>query len=149
MNYKFNPSVAGQLLKQVRRSNVASTVAAQYLTLPKERLDQEWLFPVLSRWRHSQFLNKSCYCVTSLCPWLQIKEMNIYSNNEMAEMLAQSLGSAVRYNSKRQLPLGVPQSEIQLVNGSGLGAESHFPRAVCAMFMAIQRELLPHHLRCG
>jgi len=34
-----------------------------------------------------------------------IKEMNIYSNNEMAEMLAQSLGSAVRYNSKRQLPL--------------------------------------------
>ena len=41
----------------------------------------------------------------------------------------------------------VPQAEIQLVNGSGLGVENRIsPRAACAMFVAIQRELLPHHL---
>jgi len=67
--------------------------------------------------------------------------MNIYSNNEMAEMLAPSLGSAVSSNFL-PLPLGA-QSEIQLVNGSGLGVANRIsPRAVCAMFVAIQRELL-------
>jgi len=69
-------------------------------------------------------------------------EMNIYSNNEMAEMLAQS-GERSPVQQQAPLPL-VPQSEIQLVNGSGLGVENRIsPRAVCAMFIAIQREYCP------
>jgi len=54
MNYKSNPSVAGQLLKRIRRSDVV-VVAAQYLSLPHGTPGQEWLFPVLSKWGHSQF----------------------------------------------------------------------------------------------
>jgi len=72
--------------------------------------------------------------------------MNIYSNNEMAEMLAQSsLGE--QSVQQQAAAAGVPQSEIQLVNGSGLGVENRIsPRAVCAMFVAIQGELLSHQL---
>jgi D-alanyl-D-alanine carboxypeptidase/D-alanyl-D-alanine-endopeptidase (penicillin-binding protein 4) len=76
-----------------------------------------------------------------------LKEMNIYSNNEMAQMLAQSLGGSQSVQQQAAQAAGVPQSEIQLVNGSGLGVENRIsPRAACAMLMAIQRELLPHQL---
>jgi len=95
MNYKFNPSVAGQLLKQgldaqprcccpvldsapgTPRPRVVISGSVQVATLPVPK--QILLL------RHQSL------------PLAQIiKEMNIYSNNEMAEMLAQSLGSAVR-----------------------------------------------------
>ncbi len=69
-----------------------------------------------------------------------VKEMNIYSNNEIAEMLAQSVGGAEAVRSIASTEARVPLSEVQLVNGSGLGLQNRIsPRAVCAMFMAIQR----------
>ncbi|MCX7594606.1 MAG: D-alanyl-D-alanine carboxypeptidase, partial [Fischerella sp.] len=41
----------------------------------------------------------------------------------------------------------IPESEIQLINGSGLGVENRISaRAACAMLMAIQREALAHGL---
>jgi len=111
MNYKFNPSVAGQLLKQGLDAQMwPSTVAAQYLTLPpgtpRPRVVISGSVQVATLPVPKQILLLRHQSL----PLAQIiKEMNIYSNNEMAEMLAQSWGSAVRYNSKRQLPLGVPQ----------------------------------------
>jgi len=128
MNYKSNPSVAGHAEARIRRSDVVKCCCPVLDSAPWNT-GQEWLFPVLSRWRHSQFLNKSCYCVTIFALAQIIKEMNIYSNNEMAEMLAQSLGSAVRTTASCHCRWGA--SEIQLVNGSGLGVENRIsPRAV-------------------
>ncbi|MFN6483868.1 MULTISPECIES: D-alanyl-D-alanine carboxypeptidase [unclassified Nostoc] len=76
-----------------------------------------------------------------------LKEMNVYSNNDMAEMLAESVGGAAVVQSTAANLARVPQAEIQLINGSGLGPENRIsPRAVCAMFMAIQAEASAHQL---
>jgi len=76
-----------------------------------------------------------------------LKEMNIYSNNEMAEMLSNSLGGASVVAQLGAKSAGVPQQEIQLINGSGLGVENRIsPRAVCGMLMAMERSLQPHNL---
>ncbi len=76
-----------------------------------------------------------------------LKEMNVYSNNEVAEMLAASVGGASVVQSIAVQLTGVPASEIQLINGSGLGTENRIsPRAICAMFMVLQREAAAHQL---
>jgi serine-type D-Ala-D-Ala carboxypeptidase/endopeptidase (penicillin-binding protein 4) len=76
-----------------------------------------------------------------------IKEMNVYSNNEMAEMLAESVGGATVVQSTAANLARVPQVEIQLINGSGLGPENRIsPRAACAMLMVIQGEASAHQL---
>jgi D-alanyl-D-alanine carboxypeptidase/D-alanyl-D-alanine-endopeptidase (penicillin-binding protein 4) len=65
--------------------------------------------------------------------------MNIYSNNEIAEMLAQSVGGAQVVAQVAAAAAKVPQAEIQLLNGSGLALENRIsPRAATAMLMAIE-----------
>ena len=149
MNYKSNPSVAGQLLKQGLNAQMWSSVAAaQYLNLPygtpRPRVVISGSVQAVTLPVPKQILLLRHHSL----PLAQIiKEMNIYSNNEMAQMLAQSLGGAQSVQQLSAITAGVPQSEIQLVNGSGLGVANRIsPRAVCAMFVAIQRELLPHQL---
>ena len=149
MNYKSNPSVAGQLLKQGLDAQMWSSVAAaQYLNLPygtpRPRVVISGSVQAVTLPVPKQILLLRHHSL----PLAQIiKEMNIYSNNEMAQMLAQSLGGAQSVQQLSAITAGVPQSEIQLVNGSGLGVANRIsPRAVCAMFVAIQRELLPHQL---
>lgn len=149
MNYTSNPSVAGQLLKQGLDAQMWSSVAAaQYLNLPygtpRPRVVISGSVQAVTLPVPKQILLLRHYSL----PLAQIiKEMNIYSNNEMAQMLAQSLGGAQSVQQLSAIAAGVPQSEIQLVNGSGLGVANRIsPRAVCAMFVAIQRELLPHQL---
>jgi D-alanyl-D-alanine carboxypeptidase/D-alanyl-D-alanine-endopeptidase (penicillin-binding protein 4) len=76
-----------------------------------------------------------------------IRQMNIYSNNEIAQILADSVGGATVVRQQAAKAAGVPVSEIELINGSGLGQENRIsPRAVGAMFLAIQRYLYPHRL---
>jgi serine-type D-Ala-D-Ala carboxypeptidase/endopeptidase (penicillin-binding protein 4) len=73
-----------------------------------------------------------------------LKKMNRYSNNAMAEIIASSIGGAKVVQQKTIAATGVPANEIQLVNGSGLAVENRIsPRAVCALFLAIDRLLKP------
>jgi serine-type D-Ala-D-Ala carboxypeptidase/endopeptidase (penicillin-binding protein 4) len=73
-----------------------------------------------------------------------LKKMNRYSNNAMAEIMASSVGGASVVKQKAIAATGVPATEIQLVNGSGLAVENRMsPRAVCALFLAIDRLLKP------
>ncbi|MBR8830556.1 MAG: hypothetical protein N5P05_003915 [Chroococcopsis gigantea SAG 12.99] len=68
--------------------------------------------------------------------------MNVYSNNVMAEMLAQSLGGAGKVAEIAVKSAGVSQSEISLINGSGLGVENRIsPHAVCKMLGVLQEKL--------
>jgi D-alanyl-D-alanine carboxypeptidase/D-alanyl-D-alanine-endopeptidase (penicillin-binding protein 4) len=79
-----------------------------------------------------------------------LKKMNQYSNNKMAAMFAHAVGGAEVVAQKAADAAGVPQSEIQLINGSGLGEENRIsPRAAVAMFRAINQILEPHHLTVG
>jgi serine-type D-Ala-D-Ala carboxypeptidase/endopeptidase (penicillin-binding protein 4) len=69
-----------------------------------------------------------------------VRQMNIYSNNEMAEMLAKSAGGAKIVAEIAAKTANVPQTEIQMINGSGLTTKNLIsPRAATSMFIALER----------
>lgn len=73
-----------------------------------------------------------------------LKKMNIYSNNAMAQTLADRLGTADDVAKMAATAAGVPPGEIQLINGSGLGVENRIsPRAACGMFRALEVHFQP------
>lgn len=96
MNYKSDPYIAGELLKQALNAASWSPAAtAQYFRLPpgtpRPQVAISGTVQVASLPNPKQFLLLRHRSL----PLSQIlKEMNIYSNNEMAEMLAQLLGGA-------------------------------------------------------
>ncbi len=68
-----------------------------------------------------------------------LKLMNLYSNNLMADMLADAVGGAAKVAQISQALTGIPAEELQLINGSGLGLENRIsPRGNVALFQAIQ-----------
>ncbi|MGK7934792.1 MAG: D-alanyl-D-alanine carboxypeptidase [Xenococcaceae cyanobacterium] len=76
-----------------------------------------------------------------------LRQMNIYSNNEIAQMLADALGGASKVMSIAEEFAFVSSGDISLINGSGLGEENRIaPYAVCQMLMAINRLLNSHSL---
>ncbi|MCY7277123.1 MAG: D-alanyl-D-alanine carboxypeptidase, partial [Phormidesmis sp. CAN_BIN44] len=75
-----------------------------------------------------------------------LKRMNVHSQNEMSQMLADDLGGIQATVEKAANAAGVPAAEIQLVNGSGLSMDNRIsPRAACAMFAAIDHYLHPRN----
>lgn len=160
MNYQNNPVLAGELLKQgLNYATWTNAAAAQYLTLskgtPKPQVVisgavQVGALPTAASGGSQLPLSPKQILLLrhrSLPLSDILREMNIYSNNEMAQMLADLLGGAIQVQQKAAAAASVPPREIELINGSGLGVENRIsPRAACAMLMAIQRELSPHQL---
>ena len=73
-----------------------------------------------------------------------LKAMNIYSNNAMAQQVADTLGGSAAVVSQVEGAAGIVPGELRLINGSGLGEENQMsPRAAVAMFRQIQDELRP------
>ncbi|MBR8834137.1 MAG: D-alanyl-D-alanine carboxypeptidase [Stigonema ocellatum SAG 48.90 = DSM 106950] len=149
LNFQRYPFLAGQLLKQALNYTTWPRPAVyQYSLMPKGTPKPQVIITgqvqVVSQPNPQQTLLIRHYSL----PLKQlIKEMNVFSNNDMAEMLAESVGGAKVIQSTAALLARVPESEIQLINGSGLGPENRIsPRAVCAMLMAIQREAFTYHL---
>ncbi len=71
-----------------------------------------------------------------------LKAMNIYSNNAMAEQLANTLGGPTAVVQKAEAAASVVPGELSLINGSGLGEENQMsPRAAVAMLQAVQAVL--------
>ncbi|MFP4297732.1 MAG: D-alanyl-D-alanine carboxypeptidase [Spirulinaceae cyanobacterium] len=71
-----------------------------------------------------------------------IKQMNIYSNNTIAEVLAQALGGGEAVAKMAAEVAEVPPDQIQLINGSGLGVQNRIsPQAATAMLIALERQL--------
>ncbi|MBW4576473.1 MAG: D-alanyl-D-alanine carboxypeptidase [Aphanothece sp. CMT-3BRIN-NPC111] len=149
MNYQFNPEVAGQLLKQGLNSATWPPIAAtQYLRMPQGTPRPQVAIAggvqiaTFSAPKQILLLRHRSMQLTQI-----LKEMNIYSNNEMAEMLAKSLGGAQVVSQLAANSAGFSPQEIQLLNGSGLGVGNQIsPHAVCNMLIAIQRYLQPHNL---
>lgn len=148
MNYESDRQKAGQLLQQALNAATWSSAAtAQYLTMPKNTPRPQVAIAGTVKVATPPLKQILLLRHLSLPLSQIIKELNIYSNNEMAEMLAQNLGGAQVVQTLAANAASVPQAEIQLVNGSGLGVENRISaRAVCAMFMALQQQLLPHNL---
>jgi serine-type D-Ala-D-Ala carboxypeptidase/endopeptidase (penicillin-binding protein 4) len=138
MNFKTNPQQAGELFKQGLNAQLWPPAAAiQYETLkdlPKPQLEIQGNVRVTEAPIPSNLiLEHSSLPLAEL-----LKQMNRYSNNAMAEMLAKEVGGSKRVAQIAAQAAGVPQAEIQLVNGSGLGIENQMsPRAACGMMLAI------------
>jgi D-alanyl-D-alanine carboxypeptidase/D-alanyl-D-alanine-endopeptidase (penicillin-binding protein 4) len=149
MNYQENPVLAGQMLHQgLNASTWPRDAAVQYNSMlpgtPKPQVAiagtvQVATIPVLKKF---SLLRHRSLPLTHI-----LREMNIYSNNTMAEMLARAVGGAQATAQVAANSAGVPLDEIQLVNGSGLGVENRIsPRAATALLMAVDRFLQPHQL---
>lgn len=149
MNFKFNALESGKLLKQALNADTWTVVVEnQYSTLPQGTPRPQVV--ISGSVQLATVVNPKQILLLRhrSLPLAQIlKEMNVYSNNEMAEMLAYNLGGAQVVQRKAASAAGVPSSEVELVNGSGLGVENRIsPRAACAMLIAIQRQLSPYQL---
>lgn len=76
-----------------------------------------------------------------------VKKMNQYSNNPMAEMIANSVGGAKVIAEKATEIIEVPAIEMQLVNGSGLSDKNRMsPRAAVGLFLALEKLLATNKL---
>ncbi|MEL7038902.1 MAG: D-alanyl-D-alanine carboxypeptidase [Cyanobacteria bacterium J06592_8] len=144
MNYESNPIKAGTFLKQGLDSRLWPTEAAiQY----QERMPPGTPKPIVAIAGSVQPQYRAIEATPLVrhksLPLAEIlKQMNIYSNNLMSEMLAESVGGAQVVREKAALAAGVPVEEISIINGSGLGHENQIsPRAAVSMFMALQQKL--------
>lgn len=144
MNYQEQPLKAGELLRQgLDRQRWQREINAQYLQMPPGTKQ-----PAIGIVGEVKLINQ----VPTKAPLLIrhrslplseiLRQMNIYSNNKMAQMLADLAGGANKIAETSAKIAGFPLTEIELVNGSGLGEENRIsPRAVCQMMIAIDRLL--------
>lgn len=73
-----------------------------------------------------------------------LKEMNKYSNNIMADLLADIWGGGANLTKEVQALTDIPPEEIEFINGSGLGPENQISaRGVCRILSVIAEQLEP------
>ncbi|MTJ51402.1 D-alanyl-D-alanine carboxypeptidase, partial [Anabaena sp. UHCC 0253] len=149
MNFQRHPLLAGQLFKQALNHQTWSrSVVFQYSLMPKGTAKPQVKIAGNIKVEAQPQVGKTLLVRHLSLPVQKlIKEMNIFSNNDIAEMLADSVGGANVVSSTAAQLARVSKSEILLINGSGLGRENRIsPRAVSAMFMALQREANTYEL---
>ena len=146
MNFKSNSVEAGKLLQQaLDRDRWESEITQQYLQMPPGTKQ-----PVIKHQGQIESIQQVPTDAKHLVrhrslPLAEIlRQMNIYSNNKMAQMLADLVGGADMVAETSAEIAGFPTTEIKLINGSGLGEENRIsPRAACQMLIAIDRLLQP------
>ena len=143
MNYESDPIVAGQLLREGINSVTWSTnVRNIYNRMPRGTALPQVSIGGSVIYQKSIATEIPIIRHQSLPLIYILKTMNVESNNNLAEILAKNLGGAKVMEQKAALAAGVPQAEVQLINGSGLGVENQLsPRAVTSMLITIQRYL--------
>jgi D-alanyl-D-alanine carboxypeptidase/D-alanyl-D-alanine-endopeptidase (penicillin-binding protein 4) len=149
MNFQDNPAISGQLLQQGLNGSMWSPeIVGQYSAMPKGTAKPQLAIAGSVQVATISIPKQLLLLRHRSLPLTQIlKEMNIYSNNPMAEMLTKSVGGAQVRSQLAAQSANIPPTEIQLVNGSGLGVENQIsPRAVCAMLITIEQFLQPHQL---
>jgi D-alanyl-D-alanine carboxypeptidase/D-alanyl-D-alanine-endopeptidase (penicillin-binding protein 4) len=145
MNYESDLTKSGTLLKQsFDAANWSGEVAQQYATLPPGTpKPQIAIAGKVLAGNAPADLRTMLRHKSEPLPEL-LKKMNRFSNNPMAEMIANAAGGPQQVAQKAAQAAGVPVAEIQLVNGSGLSPDNRIsPRAVCSMFLALSQYLQP------
>lgn len=160
MNYKAEPQRAGELLKQALTGiNLPPALLntefkdVNIIKLPTAPTATTTKLPQVAIAGTVMVLENPPAAVTPLIrhqslPLVDIiRQMNIYSNNEIAQILADSLGGAVQVMKIVSTTANFPPAEIQLINGSGLGVQNRLsPRAVCQIFRTLHQRLQPANL---
>lgn len=148
-NYQQDSAAAGQLLRQGINARLWSpTIARRHRSLPpgtpKPQVEIVGQVKVAktSPAQTSLLLRHRSLSLAEI-----LRQMNIYSDNDLSQLLADSVGGAPVTAQLAAKYAGVPQAEIQLINGSGLGVANQIsPRAAVAMLMALERLLQAHQL---
>ena len=146
MNFESESLVAGELLQQALNKNLwISPITQQYLQMPVGTKQPEIVISGEVKAIEQIPTNATLLIRHRSLPIAEIlRQMNIYSNNKMAQMLTDLIGGANMLAKTSAKIAGFPATEIKLINGSGLGEENQIsPRAVCQMLMAIDRLLQP------
>lgn len=149
MNYKSDSLIAGELLlKSLNEKLWTVEVSRQYLTLPLDTLRPQITIDggvgkqVLPKAEKQLLIRHQSLPLGEI-----LQQMNIYSNNHIAQMLADAVGGSSKVVSIAQEVAGVSTEDISLINGSGLGEENKIaPHAACQMLIAIERLLKGHTL---
>jgi len=147
MNFETNSLESANLLRLAfDSSRWEGEVAEQYAMMPAGTLKPQLVVlgsvrtvPNLSAANVPNSTNSKLLIAHASLPlWQILKRMNTFSNNEMSEMLASQLGSGRQVAAIAAKTADVPLSEINLINGSGLGQANQIsPRAVVAILMAV------------
>ncbi|OZH54977.1 D-alanyl-D-alanine carboxypeptidase [Hydrocoleum sp. CS-953] len=149
MNFESNPQTAGNFLKQGLNSQIWSGEALnQYQTLPPGTPKPQVIIDGIVEVSPTAPQNTKLLIRHYSFPLAElVKKMNQYSNNLMADMLAEAVGGYQVVATKAAEFTGVPKEEIQLINGSGLGEENRIsPRAATGMFLAIDKYLQQYNM---
>lgn len=149
MNFEFDPSKSGALFQQgINAATWTGEAVTQYQLLPAGTpKPQVTIGGTVQTLAAKPAIAKPLLRHSSLPLAELLKKMNRYSNNAMAEMIADSVGGAQVVAQQVVSVTGVPATEVQLVNGSGLSVENRLsPRTVAAMFRAIERYLQPYQM---
>jgi serine-type D-Ala-D-Ala carboxypeptidase/endopeptidase (penicillin-binding protein 4) len=149
MNFESEPGKSGDLLRQGLNAALWPAEAAQqYQTLSPNTPKPQVVFSGTVQVATAPPQGVQPIVEHRSLPLIELlKRMNRYSNNAMAEMVADSIGGAQVVAQQAIAATGVPASEIRLVNGSGLATENEIsPRAACALFRALGQYLQPQGL---
>ena len=146
MNFERDSLVAGELLIEALNKNLwISPIIQQYLQMPVGTSQPE--ITISGQVKQIETVPKQAKHLIRhrSLPLAEIlRQMNIYSNNKMAQMLTDSIGSADTVAKTSAKIASFPPTEIELTNGSGLGEANQIsPRGVSLMLMAIDRLLGP------
>ena len=150
MNYESEPEKAVKLLYQALNvDSWTSEITKQFQSLPITTPRPQLTIAGKTLVMRGIPANTKLILIHKSLPLSEIlRQMNIYSNNKMAQMLADEVGGAsevARYAIKKT---GVAPAEIQLINGSGLGVENRMsPRTASKMLLAIDTLLKPFNLQ--
>ena len=147
MNFKTEPDITGALFKQaINESQWSGLIEQQFADLPPAT--PRPLVKILGQITNQATVPPNAQPLLdhqSLPVAALLKQMNIYSNNDMAEMFANSVGGAAVVNQTALRLAQMPASGIQLQNGSGLGVDNRLsPQAVTRLYQALQAQLQPH-----
>lgn len=148
MNFQRNPLLAGEVLKQTLNSSKwGRNQEFGYRMMSKGTPKPQVAIAGAVKLQEQAIQAKLLIRHRSLPLKQLINEMNVFSQNDIAQMLADAVGGHTVVAATAAKLAKVPESEILLINGSGLGQENRIsPRAACAMLMALQREAVPHKM---
>lgn len=141
MNFEEDSNKVRQFFQEAINSNTWSEEpATQYLTMPAGTPRPNVVF--LNQNIPNNLPTQELISYPSLSLWIILKRMNVYSNNMIADMLAQQLGGGKKLAERSAVLSSVPSDEISLINGSGLKKANQIsPRAVVAMLITLQNRI--------
>jgi serine-type D-Ala-D-Ala carboxypeptidase/endopeptidase (penicillin-binding protein 4) len=141
MNFETNPNVTTSLLRRaINSANWTPEIKKAYKSISSQQPQPRVTISGKSLYVSDISAPSTAILIehSSLPLWQILKRMNTFSNNDMAEILANSLGGGRAIAQKAVNTTGLT-GEIRLINGSGLGQQNQIsPRATVAMLINIQ-----------